>query len=991
LFANRPIGEVPDVVIVSLTKPALLKTAKKTTNGWEIPEQAKQDLLNEQAEFEKLLKVTAPDAQVIYRYRMVLNAIAVFANASSLPQIQKIASVKSLAHSRQMGRPQILDEGKPVGTAENDVNSVNFLGAEEAYKRGFTGKGLRIGIIDTGIDFTHKMLGGSGKKEDFENTKPDQASPLFPNLKVVGGVDLVGTDFDAGSPFSAKHQPKQDANPIDEAGHGTHVAGTVAGMGDDNLTYNGVAPDADLYAIKVFGAKGSTNDAAVIAGFEYAADPNGDLNPIDQLNVVNLSLGGGFGQPQILYSEAVRNLSEAGTVIVASAGNSGPVDYIVGAPGTSDEAISVAASVDGSRHNWQFAAVQLITPTNPNLLVKAIEGPISKPISETSGVTGELVDLGLADTDLNEETKQKLQGRVAFIQRGKVSFQVKLTRAFEAGAIGAVVFNNEPGKPIPMGGDGKVEIPAIMISQAVGLEIQEQLKSAAVRVAFTTNSRIEEPEFVDSITSFSSKGPRSEDNLIKPEIAAPGQRVISAAMGQGNGSVQMDGTSMAAPHMAGVMALLIQAFPSLSAAELKSVVLSTSKILRSFGTTDAIPITLQGAGRVQIDQAIQARVVITPSTLSLGRVQVGQSTQVSKTLKMKNITNSSLTLDTQVEAQPGLTLTLPTQVHLDPGQEVTLNVEAKIDLQDTSQFAVELNGFVKFKQGQQEIAHVPALALRTQASKVQAVGTPLNLQLNNASPVPGLALPFNLLGKDEAKPQAPTHESWKSRACDLQSVGYRLISRVEDGTPTTVLQFAFKLYTPVTTWHHCDVSVLFDANGDDVPDQELAGIFSQSLEGVGEAGFVSVLLNSGAARLIRQIYEVSLANGKVTPLNYSPAIMAAAPMGALAQTSIALVEVPLDEVAPAPNGKLRLKAVTSGDEETVEADDYLEGENAWKEISTKIEDQPYYDMSEFVEVGPQGSPLTVKRGTAPEGSLVLYYPLNPWSAGETDPQSQIVD
>ncbi|NJL24992.1 MAG: S8 family serine peptidase, partial [Calothrix sp. SM1_5_4] len=225
-------------------------------------------------------------------------------------------------------------------------------------------------------------------------------------------------------------------------------------------------------------------------------------------------------------------------------------------------------------------------------MARATEGPAAKPIAEIEPTEGELYDIGLADTDLNEGIKKKLKGKVAFIVRGKVPFIEKLKRAEAAGAIGAVVYNNEPGKPIPMGGDGKVEIPAIMISQALGLELKKEMASGPIRIQFKTGEKIEEPEIVDTITGFSSKGPRSEDNLLKPEIAAPGARVISAAMGQGHGSVQMDGTSMSAPHMAGVMALLKQARRDLNANELKSLVMNTSKALTT------APITLQGAGRV---------------------------------------------------------------------------------------------------------------------------------------------------------------------------------------------------------------------------------------------------------------------------------------------------------------------------------------------------------------------------------------------------------
>ena len=149
--------------------------------------------------------------------------------------------------------------------------------------------------------------------------------------------------------------------------------GTIAGVGDGINTYDGVAVGAKLYAIKVF-AKGSTGDAVIIAALEYSADPNGDGNPDDRLDVINLSLGSGFGTPHALYSEAVNNITSAGTVAAISAGNSGDKDYIVGSPSTVSSAISVAASVDDMKHNWNFAASKINLNEGEPLVVKAIEG-----------------------------------------------------------------------------------------------------------------------------------------------------------------------------------------------------------------------------------------------------------------------------------------------------------------------------------------------------------------------------------------------------------------------------------------------------------------------------------------------------------------------------------------------------------------------------------------------------------------------------------------
>src|SRR5690606_21937243 len=159
-----------------------------------------------------------------------------------------------------------------------------------------------------------------------------------------------------------------------------------------------------------------------------------------------------FGTPHILYSEAMKNLVNGGTLAVASGGNSGHINYIVGAPGTTSEAISVAASVDNMEHNWKFPAVKFTTAAGEDIIAKAVEGPISQPISEAGAVSGKFVFIGLADSDLSADVAAALNGNVALIDRGAVAFCDKAERAAGGGAIGFVVANNVDGEPMAMGG-----------------------------------------------------------------------------------------------------------------------------------------------------------------------------------------------------------------------------------------------------------------------------------------------------------------------------------------------------------------------------------------------------------------------------------------------------------------------------------------------------------------------------------------------------------
>ena len=582
------------IAVLKLKNPALLEDAAQVNGRATIDKKLLAEITKEQDETIASLKALSTEIQIVFRYKMVLNAIAVLAPVELADKISSLGSVVYTEKSGTFERPLTFELSNSVTEPVfAQRNSAKFIGAEKLNKNGITGKGVKVGIIDTGIDYTHAMFLGAGTEEAYKAVDPNTANAGFPNRKVVGGIDLAGSAFDSGSPDFQKHIPKPDVNPIDEAGHGTHVAGTVAGLGDNVNTYNGMAPDAELHAIKVFGAEGSTSDIVVIAALEYAADPNADASNEDLLDVVNLSLGSSYGNPHILYAEAIKNLVNGGTVVVASAGNSGHSDYIVGAPGTSDAALSVAASVDDGDHLWKFKASRFTLGTE-TLLVEAIEAATSKKIDDAGAVTGKLVHIGLAAADLTDEQKAALNGNIALIDRGQVNFNDKVKRAVAGGAIGVVVANNKEGAPIVMGTTDKFAIPAIMITLADANKVKAAMQTVSVSFEFQTDLKIEKPGIIDTLTDFTSKGPRSVDGFIKPEISAPGENVISAAMGGGNKAVQMSGTSMASPHMAGVVALVRQAQKNVTANELKSLVMGTSKTIGVDG--NRYPVSLQGAG-----------------------------------------------------------------------------------------------------------------------------------------------------------------------------------------------------------------------------------------------------------------------------------------------------------------------------------------------------------------------------------------------------------
>lgn len=1016
IISNRAQNTKQVVVILKLQSPALLSSVTKENGKSKVDADLKKQIEAEQKELIDNLKKLSSEISVLYTYKLVLNAIAVVAPVELLDTLKGLGGVVYTEGEGGFAKPKTLDDKKLVKVLENikDKNSVTFIGADKVHKmtteRGtrVDGTGLKVGIIDTGIDYTHAMLGGPGTVAAYKAVDPAKPNAGFPNKKVVGGIDLVGTEYNSASASLKAKVPQPDSNPLDEAGHGTHVAGTVAGIGDNVNTYDGVAPGADLYAIKVFGANGSTGDAVIIAALEYAANPsaNGDIS--DQLDVVNLSLGSPWGSEKQLYGEAIRNLVDGGTVVVASAGNEGPNDFITGAPASIDEAISVAASVDGSDHNWQFNAVKFLTPTQGALITEAIEAPIGTPLAEAGNLSGKLVAAGLADADYSDEMKALLKGQVAFIDRGRVTFAEKIKRAEEAGAIGVVVANNQPGEAFSMGGEGKFKIPAIMITQALGATIKDEMKKGDVVIQFQTPEKITKPELIDTLAGFSSKGPRTSDGALKPEISAPGQNVISAAMGEGNVGVQMSGTSMAGPHIAGVMALLKQAHPELSPAELKSILMGRAT---SIGDKDknVYPLSRQGSGRVQVYESAVSSVVANRSALSLGSLNLKGKKLIRESIELKSLSAVSQDLKVEFESRhPGLTATMKSDLTLATKASATLKLDITLDASKVKESTAELDGWIKFKKDGQEVFRIPVLAVIKKISEAKSegltvyssagdsAGASADLKLKNAGTNPGEALVFNLLGFSQRKTSQWT--DFVSKSCDLQAAGYRIVEKNVQGQKMKVLQVAVKLYQAVTSWQSCEVSVLIDTNGDELAEQELAGSPLGNLKGVGnpadEYKMTSILMDAAKTRELRKAYELAAQTDKKAAENYASAVLDLLPMTAYGQSTVAIVEADVTKLARRGAGSLAVKiATTDGLTTPAQMDDYLHDDaKNWKSISLEESTQTIVGIPESISLQPgEERTLAVKMGFGVAPLLVLYpQNANVFSDVLQDGQAQII-
>ena len=703
-------------------------------------------------------------------FNKLINAISVRATAAQAEALRALPGVKGVERIRLFHT--------------QTASSVPFIGSPQVWggTPAADGANVRIGIIDTGIDYTHADFGGSGLVGDYTSNDGISIAPgTFPTAKVVGGWDFVGDKYDAGDPLNDTPQP--DQNPLDCAGHGSHVAGIAAGFGvlTSGATYTGpyttglnysqfkigpgAAPQAKLYALKVFGCVGSVGSDVIVQALEWAADPNNDGNFSDRLDVVNLSLGSSFGLTGSGNSEqdAVNSLADLGCVPVISAGNSGETFYIVSSPSTAEKAISVACSID-SGTTTPGTSVEILSPASIVGVKSAVEGAITSPLSSSGSIQGPISYA--QPNDACSVIVNGGSGKIIMIDRGTCLFADKILAAQQAGAVAVIMVNNVPSDPIIMGGvNAGITIPGVMISQADGALIKAHLaEGVVVRLADQTVH----PELADQLASFSSRGPAAPVNRLKPEITAPGFSITSVDVGAGTTGVNLSGTSMSAPHVTGVAAMLRQLHPNWASEEIKAAMMNTSRQPRD-AAGHAYPESRIGAGRIQADDAARATVTAKAEnsgglvTLSFGSLvltniysqtnnviltnhsalAVSYTVGVSNTVSENGVTVTSLVSSVTVPANGSLLV--PVRFTADPSlfDRTTDPTTTNVIGTTSRQSLYETSGQVWFKNADLSI-HLPYYANVRAGATISAGATTLAVPITNrvvaaTVPVAGLS------------------------------------------------------------------------------------------------------------------------------------------------------------------------------------------------------------------------------------------------------------
>lgn len=534
------------------------------------------------------------------------NGMSVQMKDTDVAKLREVAGVEAVYPVLEVQAPE------PSDAAPQDVYGNAMTGVDQVQEvDGLTGEGVTVAVIDSGIDYNNPDLGGSGV---------DDQTADFPSERVVGGYDYVGDDYDS----SAGDAPEPDAYPDDCGGHGTHVAGIIGADGE----VTGVAPEADFLAYRIFGCDGTSSTDVILEAMEQAG--------ADGADVVNMSLGASFvtwqDYPTAQLSDA---LTATGVTVVISAGNEGEAGtFSGGAPGVAADAITVA-SVDNTHRRSPYA-----TAAGAERAYSSAEGG---PDAPTSGEL-ELVTAGEPGTEAAQACDPAAvapasgPGQALLIERGVCAFYDKAFAGQSAGYDAVILYNNSPGAVNPtVEGDPEITIPVVMIGQADGLALQDALAAGEVTWAWQEGATTVENATGGLVSSFSSYGLTAELAL-KPDIAAPGGSIWSTLPIEQGGHGSKSGTSMAAPHVAGAAALLLESEPGLDPHGVKTAMMNTADPLTWSLMPDQgylEPVHRQGAGLLDMVEAVHTTTTIEDPSISLGEGEDGPRTVTV------NVTNSS--------------------------------------------------------------------------------------------------------------------------------------------------------------------------------------------------------------------------------------------------------------------------------------------------------------------------------------------------------------
>jgi len=646
------------------------------------------------------LRRDIPAARVSRRFAIVLDGLTVSLPVKQLPRLAR----ESFAERVWPSLSYHLSLNRSPGVIGADV----FHAAT-----GANGEGVKIGVVDDGVDNTNPFLSGSGFT----------APPGFP----IGDPRFTSNKVIVARAFPGPGSGPAGELPVDRNAsfHGTHVggiaagdAGTCAPAGTDHPAtcgLSGIAPKAYLGNYRVFNVPTPIGHVAespeIAAAFEAAV--------ADGMQVINFSGGGPQAEPLTdVIVPVLENVVAAGVVPVIAAGNDRDQFGFgsVGTPGTAPDAIAVAAVSNAQ----VFAPALTAFKAGAQVLRIPIQTRGSTPtpwegadqtlvdVGTIVGRSGAAVDRRLCGSAAdpngpeNDLPARSLDGAIALVSRGSCTFVSKAGRAQDAGAIGMVLVDNRAGEanPIPI----TLAIPTGMVADADGAALRAAMTSGRIAIRISRNVDDIVTGRSGVVTSFSSAGPTPFGHLLKPDVAAPGGQILSSTLQEFSGGspfAVFDGTSMATPHVAGAAALLVQRHSAWSPLQVKSALMTTAGAAwGDTARTQEAAVTLEGAGLINVMAADDPQLFTNPSSLSFGDLNVNRGAK-SQGLLLR-VTDAgdgagtwTVTLQPQ-SATAGATVSLPSLAALAPGGEADVSVVAQASASATPG---EQMGFVVLTKG----------------------------------------------------------------------------------------------------------------------------------------------------------------------------------------------------------------------------------------------------------------------------------------------------
>ncbi|WP_285890045.1 S8 family serine peptidase [Paenibacillus macerans] len=658
---------------------------------------------NEQQKFLHTAAGQGLDLDVNYQYDTVLNGFEITIPANQIPKLADVPGVKSI-HENSIWYPVPLETASMDDGAPFEINPIKQIGADLAWEKGLTGKGLKVGVIDTGVDYKHPDLAGAykGGYDSFYNDDDPYEEP-----PIAQEDDPLGTGYEGTS-------------------HGTHVAGTIVGRAantESDIVQKGIAYEAELYAYKVLGrnqenpAQTNGSSAQVIDGIERAVK--------DGMDVINLSLGSDsekdVNSPDAV---AINNAVLSGVVAVVANGNAGPGNYSMGSPATAQLAIAVGGVDTDSLHysgslDSKFANSSDLSDATSSSATSATYATYDFNVMAWETLQDDFrnilgtkpLEVVYANLGSDEDyAGLDVKGKVVLVSRGAQPFAYKIANAKERGAVAIAIFNGmadasgknaELSDAIPDEYDGYINLPqGDSFDYIPTLDLRRQDGLALAR-ALTENDRLalnftfpeEYPSEIvpgDSLYAYSSWGPNADKDLsIKPDIVAPAVNIRSSYPAYGNlvegasydrAYMRSSGTSMAAPHVAGLALLLLQQHPDWTPFDVRSALANTADVLDN-GAGGLYEVYQQGAGRANVANAVE-----TPALLQA----VEPITILDPNYNRKNVINYNSSASLGVVA-PGSSQTDVLQLKNTSDQEVSYEasvvwhgghhgVEAALDL-----------------------------------------------------------------------------------------------------------------------------------------------------------------------------------------------------------------------------------------------------------------------------------------------------------------------